>query len=276
MFTQNGILLTSTALQIPGVCHGFSTKAGGVSTHPYTASMNLAMGREDDDDTVRRNGEIFAQALSGGKLHGCDLVCAPQIHSAIVRILDDTNRGEGFTTPFGEPCDGFVTDVPGVLPIIRIADCTPILLAGHKTNGEPVVAAVHAGWKGSGAGIVGVAVEKMAALGAARESIHVAIGPHIGKCCYEVGADLVESVTAMAGAAFANRYCTPRGKGADGSDKFTADLTGMNLHWLAEAGVTADRVDISADCTMCHPDKYHSHRATSGKRGAMGAAIGIL
>ncbi len=276
MFTQNGILLTSTALEIPGICHGFSTKAGGVSTHPYTATMNLAMGREDDDDTVRRNGELFASALSHGKLHADDLVCASQIHSAMVRILDESSRGEGFTKPSGEPCDGFVTEVPGVLPIIRIADCTPILLAGHKPNGEPVIGAVHAGWKGSGAGIVGVAVEKMAALGAVRASIHAAIGPHIGTCCYEVGADLLEAVTAMAGAAFANRYCTPRGKGADGSEKFTADLTGMNLHWLAEAGVTADRVDISEDCTMCRPDLYHSHRATAGKRGAMGAAIGIL
>ncbi len=276
MFIQNGILQVSTMLQIPGICHGFSTRSGGVSTHPYTASMNLAMGREDDDDTVCRNGEIFASALSGGMRHVTDLVSASQIHSAIVRVIDGTNRGEGFTTTSGEPCDGFVTDVPGVLPIIRVADCTPVLLAGHKTNGELVVGAVHAGWKGSGAGIVGVAVEKMAALGATRESIHAAIGPHIGRCCYEVGADLVETVTAMAGAAFASRYCTPRGKGADGSDKFTADLTGMNLHWLTEAGVTADRVDISEDCTMCRPDKYHSHRATGGKRGAMGAAIGII
>ncbi len=276
MFSQNGILLTSSCLQIPGICHGFSTKAGGVSTHPYTATMNLAMGREDDDETVRRNGEIFATALSGGLLHHTDLVSASQIHSAIVRVVDASNRGEGFTSPAGEPCDGFVTDVPGVLPIIRIADCTPILLTGTKTDGTPVVGAVHAGWKGSGAGIVAVAVEKMVTLGAVRETVVVAIGPHIGTCCYEVGLDLVESITAMAGAEFANRYCTPRGKGTDGSDKFTADLTGMNLHWLGVAGVTLDRVDIAADCTMCHPDLYHSHRATAGKRGAMGAAIGIL
>ncbi len=275
MFSQNGFILQSSLLDFPGVCHGFSTRFGGVSTHPYTSAMNLAMGREDDDDTVRQNGEIFASALSDGQLHMPDLVCASQIHSATVRIIDESNRGEGFTRPVGTPCDGFVTDVPGVLPMIRVADCTPVLLVGKKADGSAVVGAVHAGWKGSGAGIVAVAVEKMAALGTVRETIHAAVGAHIGICCYEVGEDLVEAVTAMAGAAVAARYCTYRGIGKDGMVKFTADLTGMNLYWLETSGVSVERVDVSPDCTMCQPERYHSHRATGGKRGAMGAAVGI-
>ena len=276
MFFENGVIFQSSLMDLPGICHGFSTRAGGVSTHPYTCSMNLAMGREDDDDTVRRNGEIFASMVSGGVYRQDALVTASQIHSAKVRILAAENRGEGMTKPAGEDCDGFVTDVPGVLPMIRVADCTPILLCAVKADGMPVVGAVHAGWKGSAAGIVREAVEKMVSLGAVREEIRAAVGPHIGTCCYEVGPDLLESVTAMAGADFAERYCTPRRKDETGLQKYTADLTGMNVHWLTETGVSEDRIDISSACTMCAPERFHSHRATVGKRGAMGAVIGIL
>lgn len=275
MFQKNGVIFRSTLLDLPGICHGFSTREGGVSTHPYTREMNLAMGREDDDDTVRRNGEIFASLVSDGRMHKENLVTASQIHSDIVRILTAENRGEGMTGPAGEDCDGFVTDVPGVLPVIRVADCTPVLLAGRKSDGSPVVGAVHAGWRGSGAGIVRTAVEKMRDMGVLTESVHAAIGPHIGVCCYEVGEDLLEAVTDMAGEAFAKACCRPRRIDDAGRQKYTADLTGMNLHWLREAGVPAEQIDVSPHCTMCDPAVFHSHRATGGKRGAMGAVIGI-
>lgn len=276
MFVRDGILFRSTLLDFSPICHGFSTRSGGVSTHPYTREMNLAMGREDSDDIVRQNGEIFAHAVSGGKLSGKSWVSALQIHSTKVRVVDHDNCGEGLYLPAGEDCDGFVTDVPGVLPVIRIADCTPVLLYGTKENGTPVVGAVHAGWRGSAGGIVREAVEKMASLGGIRESIRAAIGPHIGTCCYEVGEDLVENVTVMAGEAFAHAYCVPRRVDEAGVQKYTADLTGMNLHWLTVSGVSVDRVDVSPHCTMCDPGTFHSHRATGGKRGAMAAAIGIL
>lgn len=276
MFVRDGILFRSTILNLPHICHGFSTRYGGVSTHPYTSSMNLAMGREDDDDTVRRNGEIFVSAVTGGKLTGKSWVSASQIHSAKVRVVTGANTGKGLYLPAGEDCDGFVTEVPGVLPVIRVADCTPVLLSGTKADGSPVVSAVHAGWRGSAGGIVREAVEVMVTLGTVRESIRAAIGPHIGTCCYEVGEDLLASVTETAGEAFAHAYCVPRCTTDSGVQKYTADLTGMNLHWLAESGVGADRVDVATSCTMCDPVTFHSHRATGGKRGAMAAMIGIL
>lgn len=276
MFIRKGPVFYSTLLEIPGICHGFSTREGGVSTHPYTRSMNLAMGREDSDDVVRENGEIFAALLSGGALHKEQIVAASQIHSAKVRVLTGENRGEGMVRPGGEDCDGFVTDVPGVMPLIRVADCTPILLAGTKPDGSPVIGAVHASWKGSAAGIAAQAVEKMVGLGAVRASVRAAIGVHIGTCCYEVGPDLVESVCRMAGTEFAAAFCTPRRVDEQGVQKYTADLTGMNVRYLEHAGVGTERVDICPGCTMCAPEIFHSHRATGGKRGAMGAAAAIL
>lgn len=268
MFYKDGILERSTILAHASVAHGFSTRLGGVSTHPYTASMNLAMGREDPDGVVRQNMVLFARAVTHGAVGGESVVTASQIHSAKVRVVTADNRGEGVHTASGEPCDGFVTDVPGVMPVIRVADCVPILLCGEKADGSPVIGAVHAGWRGSASGIAAEAVEKMVALGARRETVRAAIGTHIGLCCYEVRGDFVRTVAETAGEAFARRFCVPSG------GKYYADLTGMNRYQLRRAGVR--EVDISPWCTMCAPTRYHSHRATHGRRGAMGAGIVIL
>lgn len=276
MFYRDGILFRSDLLAIPGVCHGFSTREGGVSEHPHTRSMNLGHGLGDSAETVCRNADIFAGAVSGGVCDSRSVVITSQIHSAKVRLLTAENSGEGTILPVGESCDGFVTDCPGVMPIVRTADCTPIILTGTTAEGKPVIGAVHAGWKGSAAGIAAVAVRHMTELGALTDSIRAAIGAHIDVCCYEVGADMVEQVAAYRDAAFAARFCTPRGKNAAGEEKFTADLTGMNLFHLESCGVPAHHVDISPDCTMCNPTLFHSHRATGGKRGTMGAGIVIL
>lgn len=271
MFYRDGILERSTILtwdRCPVVCHGFSTRLGGVSGHPYTSAMNLAKGREDPDSVVCANMEIFARTVTVGALGNAAVVTAGQIHSAKVRVVTAENRGEGVILPAAEPCDGFVTDVPGVFPVIRVADCVPILLCGEKEDGRPVIGAVHAGWRGSASGIASAAVRTMVSLGACLTSIRAAIGTHIGLCCYTVQNDFVRMVADMAGEAFARRFCIPVSGGAH------ADLTGMNRYYLTASGVT--RVDVSPYCTMCRPAVYHSHRATSGKRGAMGAGIVIL
>lgn len=272
MFYENNIFSSSSLLDLPGVRHGFSSRIGGVSTLPHTASLNLSCGLGDDDETVFRNLDIFARSLSDGVYSGASTVTAHQIHSSKIRILTASNAGEGFSLPRGEDCDGFVTDQPGILPIARVADCVPILLAGQKSDASPVIAAVHAGWRGTVSGICAAAVEKMRSLGCTPESIRAAIGPHIGFCCYEVGEDFIESVAAIRGNDFALRNIRKE----DGFAKPHADLTSMNLEILAESGITPDRIDIHPDCTMCDPVKYYSHRASGGRRGVMGGGICII
>lgn len=272
MFYEKGILTRSTLLDIPGVAHGFSSRIGGKSTLPHTASLNLSMNLGDPDDVVRENLEIFARALSDGAYGGDCTVTTHQIHSANVRILSSDNAGEGCSKPRGEDGDGFVTDQAGVLPIARVADCVPVLLAGLKADNSPVVAAVHAGWRGTAAGICAEAVEKMLALGCERSTIRAAIGVHIGFCCYEVGDDFADAVAQVRGHDFAGRHI----RKADGFEKPHADLTSMNLEILADAGVMREHVDVHPDCTMCMPEKYYSHRASGGKRGVMGCGICIL
>lgn len=273
MFYADGILRKSSLIdEIPGIFHGFSTRMGGKSVLDHTASLNLSHGLGDPEEIVRENLDIFARTVSDGAYGGESTVTLHQIHSAKVRVLTRDNAGEGYSVPRGEDGDGFVTAESGVIPIARAADCVPVLLAGLRADGCPVVSAVHAGWRGTVSGIAGEAIRVMRSLGCELPTIRAAIGPHIGYCCYEVGADFYETVCGLCGAKFANRHITvPAGK-----EKHHANLTSMNTEILTESGILPEHIDVSPDCTMCMSDVYYSHRATAGKRGVHGAGIGIL
>ncbi len=270
MFYTDGILVKSTLLEEEGMFHAFSTRLGGVSTHPDTTEMNVAPGHGDSDETVRRNVDILVRTASAGTYGADAALVTSQIHSAKVRLVGEANRGEGVIRSAGESCDGFVTDCHGVVPIVRTADCVPILLVGRKADGSAVVSSVHAGWRGTALGIAAEAVRKMVSQGADILSIKAAIGPHIGYCCFEVGDDLYTAVCELRGEDFARRHIRYEG------ERLHADLTEMNREILTSAGVLPHYVDVSDECTMCMSGKYHSHRKTHGKRGAMGSLVGIL
>ena len=261
MFTYKKGIWQSDIFKGCGVSHGFSTRLGGKSTLPHTASMNTGFFRGDDDALVVENIKELCR-LSGTSNN---VVCTPQIHSDTVRYVTEENVGEGTFRDVPFPCDGFVTDKRGVTLLVRVADCTPILMCGRKADGSPVIAAVHAGWKGAVAGIGANAVKQMREMGV--ENIKCAVGACIRKCCFQVGEDFIESVKNIRGADFAHRF-TERRNGS-----FYADLPGMNVFILKEAGVS--ETDVIDECTLCKPYLYHSHRATGGKRGTMGAVISI-
>ena len=265
MFEKHGILFRSDLLDADGIRHGFSTREGGVSRLPHTASMNVADGHGDAPEVVRENVGILARAVSDGILTEDSVAYAPQIHSAIVRYVTEADGGHP-----AEPCDGFFTDKRGVLLLVRTADCVPILYTARRADGSPIVAAVHAGWRGTVAGIAAEAVRKLTDAGAELSTVRTAIGQCIHDCCFAVREDFVTAVTETCGADFANRHVRAR----DG--KFTADLPAMNVEMLRSAGLAQAQIDVSPYCTACDRALFHSHRATGGKRGAMGAVIGIL
>lgn len=269
MFYRDGILEKCSLLDEGDLYHGFSTREGGVSTLPHTATMNVAEGHGDPHETVRENIRILARAVSGDTLDEAHVICAPQIHSAIIRPVTDTDRGCGVILPHGGEGDGFITDTPGILLMIRVADCVPILYSARRADGSPIVCATHAGWRGTVAGIADAAVKQIVGMGGAIDSIRCAIGQAIHACCYEVGEDFYEAVCAARGDDFARRHI----KNRDG--KLYADVPKMNRTILLAAGVRESQIDVSSACTACAPHLYHSHRASRGMRGAMGALIGI-
>ncbi|MBQ1503069.1 MAG: laccase domain-containing protein [Clostridia bacterium] len=266
MFYFDGTVWKSTLLETGSVGHAFSTRLGGASALPHTASMNVGFGRGDDDKTVLRNMEILCDLA---RLPFGGLIVSPQFHTSVVRRVTASDAGDGIERENPSPSDGFVTDSPGVCFIVRTADCTPILLAGKTDAGRPVVGAAHAGWRGTVGLIAGELVKGAVSLGAAKESLRAAIGPCIGKCHFEVKEDFIESVSDIRGKDFASRHIEKR----DGS--YFADMVSMNVEILTSFGIARENIDVAGQCTVCDPVTYHSHRATGGVRGTMGSVIGI-
>lgn len=264
MFIRDSYIVRSDLLELPGIRHGFATRSGGVSAIPAVASMNTAVRLGDTEENVAEN---IARLAAYAGLPGTPVIYSRQIHST--RIMEPA-PADVEISPESREFDGYVTDRPGMALLVRAADCLPILFAGTKADGPPVIAAVHAGWRGTAAGIAAEAVGRMCDLGAVRETVRVAVGPGIRECCFEVKNDFIDSVTEMAGADFVRRHiCAIDGR-------FFASLQSMNTEILANVGITPDRIDISPDCTAHMPEVYHSHRATGGNRGTGGGIIGIM
>ena len=239
--------------------HAFSTRLGGVSTG-HLESLNLSVRRGDEEENVRENWRRLGEAA------GMDLsraVYARQIHSRDVKIVSASDAQPPWLAPRFE-CDGFVTAEPGLPLAVFMADCIPVLL---QDEAHGVIAAVHCGWRGSTADILGAAVEKMRALGAQAASISAAIGPGIGACCFEVGPEVAAGVeTLLSGET--DGLIRP----GDG-DRLFVDLKAANARRLRQLGVPPENIAVASECTMCAPEEFWSHRVTNGKRGVMTAVI---
>jgi len=161
-----------------------------------------------------------------------------QIHSGIVLLGEQIGcAGEG---------DALVTALAGVPVSIRTADCYPILLADNRNR---AVAAVHAGWRGTAARIVIRTLEEMHRLyGTAAADVYATIGPGIGECCYEVGADVARQFGLEAG---------------------RIDLAAINRRQLLDAGVAEHSIDVLGGCTKCDAHLFHSYRRDQLAAGRM-------
>lgn len=249
--------LASPLLAVP---HGFSTRLGGVS-EGYLASLNLGCHRGDTDENLRENYRRFCAAIGADDQR---VVMTNQVHGVEVRAVtkDDIKADLLAPTPF--EADGLTTDVPGVTLIIFSADCIPVLLFDPVKG---VAGACHAGWRGTAGAIAAVTAEAMVSrYGCQVEDIRAAIGPGIGKCCFETHADVPEAMEAALGE-LARPHMTRAG------EKWHVDLKAINRAVLMAAGVLEDHIDVSADCTCCQHERFWSHRYTGGVRGSQAAAI---
>src|SRR5437762_10894557 len=165
---------------LPGICHGFFGRDGGVSDGLY-ASLNCGFGSGDDPERVGANRE---RALAAADLRSGSLVTAYQTHSAAVATVDQVWPREA-----APRVDAMVTDRPAIALGILTADCAPVLFADMSAR---VIGAAHAGWRGALGGVLEATVAAMEKLGAARSRVVAAAGPMIRQPSYEVGADLVE------------------------------------------------------------------------------------
>ncbi len=157
--------------------------------------------------------------------------------------------------------DALITDRPGLALVVRTADCLPILLVDPVRQ---VVGAVHAGWRGTRAGITARAVEYMYhKFGSNPACLWVAVGPAIGRCCYEVGPEV-----ALAFEAYPNAIEQRLGK-------TFLDLVEVNRQQLTGLGVPSTRIHVASLCTACHPDEFHSYRRQRRHTGSMPSFVSI-
>jgi polyphenol oxidase len=212
----------------------FTTRRGGVSKGPY-GSLNLGRLTDDDAANVEENRRRACAEVGADPAR---LAMNRQVHAAIVHRAVAGERGR--------PGDGLWTDERGV-PMLKVtADCLPVALA--RTNGRPALAVLHAGRLGLLEGIVKAGA---AALGGPCIAV---IGPGIGPCCYEVGADIRAAFEARFGAAVV------RGR--------NLDLWRACELALEEAGVA--RIERTDLCTACNPATFFSHRRDNGVTGRQG------
>ena len=242
--------------------HAFFTKKGGVSKGAFS-SLNFAVGNaeiKDSEENVFENHRIAATVFG---LDVTDVCRSYQTHTSVVKIVTKGDRGRGLTIPAYESgVDGLVTCESDILLSIRTADCVPVLLFDKERT---VCGAVHAGWRGTVCGITKNAISLMEEKGAKRENIIAAIGPCIGKCCYEVSSDVFNEF--VSASKEYSCFFEPIG------DKFMLDLTKANEFILKEAGILDENISCADICTKCNEADFFSHRRSGGLRGTMSAMI---
>jgi YfiH family protein len=226
-------------VSLPGGRVAFSTRRGGVSEGPYE-SLNLGILTDDDQARVAENRGLVAGDVG---LDPERVAMGWQVHCAELREWDEAPSGGGYASPGAEleKVDGHVTSVAGLGLLVLVADCLPVALMAPGR-----VAMLHCGWHPLASGIV----ER--ALAAFDEPPAAAIGPGIGRCCYEVGEEVLAEFADLAGVAEGRML----------------DLRMVARRKLEAAGVT-EIADVDL-CTSCREDLFFSHRRDKGVTGRQG------
>lgn len=277
---------------LPWLVHGFSTRPGGVSSldeeYSRGRELNLAEMELDLPANIAENRRRFLRAwLPAARLD--QVVSLRQIHSTLIWRAGENGL------PTDTAGDGLITRSPETWLVIRSADCLPILLADTR---QWIVAAVHAGWRGTLGRIVEKTVGEMRAAWNCRPAdLKAAIGPGIRACCYEVSVDLLDAFTARFSYArelfhqpgsdemrlrFPNLFLTGAPPGHAGDPRWAPeerarlDLAEANRRQLLAAGLQPEAIEVLPDCTACHPELFFSYRRQGARAGRMWAIIGIL
>ena len=259
--------LTYPALEeLSGFVHAFSTRLGGVSEGIYS-SMNLSFTRGDDENSVMENYRRLAEAV-GFSVE--NIVTSDQTHTANVRVITEADSGNGITKPRPyTDVDGMITNVPGLVLATFYADCVPLYFI------DPVRKAIglsHSGWRGTAAHIGAVTVRRMQEeYGSLPEDVYGAIGPSICQECYEVSEDVIlEFQKTFPEQSWRDLFYRKE------NGKYQLNLWEANRQIMLEAGLIEEHISLPGLCTCCNPEFLFSHRASRGKRGNLGAFLGII
>lgn len=209
---MKGLLFFDPLKGLDFVVHGFSTKPQGFKT--------------------------AEEAMAGLGLEDCPSVVPKQVHGTDIVVAEDGK------VPVRPVADGAITKTPGIVLVVKVADCVPIYLVDPRT---PAIGLIHAGWRGASQAIANKAVLRMQEVfGTDPRDLVVALGPSIQECCYEVGKEV------------AIRF--PESMRRQKEERWHLDLAGANVLDLESAGVRRQNIHVSSHCTCCEPRRFHSYR----------------
>lgn len=236
-------ILTSDSLATTR--HGFFTRRGGASSGVFSG-LNCGQGSSDQTDIVRINRARVAEAMGVTPDH---LVSVHQVHSPEVITITGPLKSK-------PKADAMVTRTPGIALSVLTADCQPVLFADREAG---VIAAAHAGWRGTLDGVLEATVDAMETLGADRSNVTAVIGPCISQRAYEVGPEFFEEFIQY-DRGFDRFFIQGDG------DRFLFDLPGFGLSRLRNARVAAS--EWTRHCTYSDAARFYSYRRTTHAKEA--------
>jgi YfiH family protein len=223
--------------------------------------LSLALHTGEVEAKIIDNRKKVSSLLSlEDDLH---FIVANQTHSDHIKIIveKETKGWKGLEDAVAD-CDALITNQKGVMLTILTADCVPVLLYDKE---KEVIAAIHAGWKGTEARIVTKTVQKMIKVyDSDPKDIIAGVAPAIGRCCYEVGKDVAKHF-----------FNEPRSFDLLG-EKYMLDLPFINKKQLLDSGVLEEHIEMSGVCTACEVERFFSYRKEQGCSGRFMSMIGLI
>jgi YfiH family protein len=235
-----------------GFRHAILTRLGGVSQKPF-ASLNLGSTVGDNPAAITEN---HRRVYENFYLEPSQVVSPYQVHSRNVVRVGATDGGSVIPRT-----DALITDEPGVVLLLRFADCVPVLFYDpiHRAAGL-----VHAGWRGTVASVIPACVQAMQQeFGSDPHTLWSAVGPAICQEHYAVNRDVVDAIH--------NAIPRPNQVVKKSTEQWLVDLPGAVDVQLRNLGI--QRINHAAMCTACHTEEWYSHRAERGKTGRFGVFV---
>lgn len=246
------------------VNHCFTTRLGGVSQGDC-ATLNLSFARGDDVEAVEKNFDLLAEAM-GISIE--DFVFSDQTHTTNIMKVTSEHRGSGIIKAKNySDIDGFITNEPNIMLSTFYADCVPLYFVDTV---KKAIGLSHSGWKGTLNRMGQKTLEAMKeAYGTNPDDVICAIAPSVCVDCYEVSEDVASAFRAEF-QGHEDEILTAKPNG-----KYQLDLWKANEIVLLEAGIKKEHLSITNICTCCNSKVLFSHRASRGRRGNLGAFLGL-
>jgi YfiH family protein len=269
-------LLFEHLAAVSGVTHAVFTRRRGYSSVPF-AGLNASFTTGDDPVAVRRNRQAILATL------GMPTVGTHCVHGNAVAVVErdalvpagpDDDPVERLRQRLRQQeADALLTDVPGFAFCWAFGDCAPILLYDPAHH---AIGLIHAGWRGTAAGIVLRAVATMRdRYDTDPGELLAGLGPAIGGCCYEVSETVREAFAALPDAAACASFEERADVAGETGTRLYLDIGGSNYRQLLRAGLAPEHVEVSGYCTGCRTDLFYSHRREPWPSGRFAVAIGL-